>query len=363
MLNPQTFHEIVSGRRRDLGARLLRGALRPVSLGYSLIVRARNRCYDSGIKATYRASVPIVSVGNLTLGGTGKTPMVAWLARWCQGRGVRLAVVSRGYGAKAGLPNDEAMELEQNLPGVPHLQNPDRVAAARKAVEQMRCELILLDDAFQHRRVGRDLDLVLLDACEPFGFDAVFPRGTLREPLGALGRADVVVLSRADMIEPARRQQVWARVRKIAPEAIHAEAAHVPVGLRSASGGSQPLDTLRGKPVAAFCAIGNPAGFRHTLEHSGVQPVEWRIFPDHHRYTPNDLQSLAAWAERIGATALVCTHKDLVKIGVDRLGSLPLWAVCVEFRFLAGQEALEQCLERILAPSGCTPPGHTPESR
>ncbi len=359
MLNPQTFHDIVSGRRRSLVARLLRGVLRPVSLGYSLIVQARNRFYDCGVVRTHQVAVPVISVGNITLGGTGKTPMVAWLGRWLQHRGVRLAVVSRGYGAKAGLPNDEAMELEQKLPGVPHLQDPDRVAAARKAVEQLRCELILLDDAFQHRRIGRDLDLVLLDACEPFGFDAVFPRGTLREPLSALGRADVVVLTRADMVAPARRRQVWTRVRRVAPEAICAEAAHVPVGLRSASGAAQPLDALRGQPVAAFCAIGNPAGFRHTLEQAGVQPAEWRIFPDHHRYTPDNLQSLAAWAEGLAAAALVCTHKDLVKIGVDRLGSVPLWAVCVEFRFLAGQETVERRLERILA----APPGHTPESR
>ncbi len=352
MLNPQSFHEIVSGRRRNLGARLLRGVLRSVSLGYSLIVRARNRFYDCGIARTRRVAVPVVSVGNLTLGGTGKTPMVAWLARWFQHRGVRIAVVSRGYGAKAGSPNDEAMELAQKLPGVPHLQNPDRVAAACKAVEETACEVILLDDAFQHRRIARNLDLVLLDACEPFGFDAVFPRGTLREPLGALGRADVVVLTRADMVEPARREQVWARVRKVAPEAVCAEAAHAPVGLLSASGAAQPLDAICGTPVAAFCAIGNPAGFRHTLAQSGVQPAEWRIFPDHHRYTPDDVRSLAAWAERLGAAAVLCTHKDLVKIGVDRLGSLPLWAVGVEFRFLAGQEAVERCLERLLdAPS------------
>ncbi len=348
MLNPETFHDIVSGRRRGLRARLSRGALRLVSLGYAPVVCARNRCYDWGISKTHRVPVPVVSVGNLTLGGTGKTPMVEWLARWFQGRGVRVAVVSRGYGAKAGSPNDEALELAQKLPDVPHLQNPDRVAAARIAIDQSGCRAILLDDAFQHRRIARDLDLVLLDACEPFGLGGVFPRGTLREPFGALRRADVVVLSRADMLEPARREDVWDRVRRAAPRAVCAEAAHVPVGLRSASGATAPLDVLPDQPSAAFCGIGNPAGFRHTLERSGVRPAGWRLFPDHHQYTRDDVQSLAAWAERLEAAAVVCTHKDLVKIGADRLGSLPLWAVCVEFRFLTGQDAVEERLERLL---------------
>jgi tetraacyldisaccharide 4'-kinase len=161
----------------------------------------------------------------------------------------------------------------------------------------------------------------------------------------------VVVLSRADMFEPAGRERVWDRVRRVAPEAVFAEAAHVPVGLRSASGATASLDTLLGKPVAAFCAIGNPAGFRHTLEQSGIQPAELRIFPDHHRYTPADVEALAVWAEQLGAAAVTCTHKDLVKLGVDRLGACPLWAVCVEFRFLGGQEAVEGCLQQILAES------------
>ena len=351
MLDPQTFHDVVSGRRRGFGAALVRGGLRLGALGYTLVVRARNRCYDWGLVNVHRVAAPVVSVGNLTLGGTGKTPMVEWLARWFQSRGVRIAVVSRGYGAEAGSPNDEALELAQKLPGVPHFQDPDRVAAARRAIEQSDCEVILLDDAFQHRRIARNLDLVLLDACDPFGYGRIFPRGTLREPAAALRRAGVIVLSRADMLEPARREPTWHRVRRIAPEAACAEAAHVPVGVRSASGGTASLDALLGKRVAAFCAIGNPAGFRHTLEHSGVRPAGWRVFPDHHRYTPADIQALAAWAERLEAAAAVCTHKDLVKVGADRLGSLPLWAVCVEFRFLSGQEAVEERLERLLAES------------
>ena len=143
--------------------------------------------------------------------------MVRWLAQWFHNRGVRVAVVSRGYGAKVGNANDEALELRRLLPDVPHLENPDRVAAAREAVATLGCQAILLDDGFQHRRIARDLDIVLLDALAPFGFGHVFPRGTLREPLAGLRRADAVVLSRADLLDSSEREEIWQTVRAHAP--------------------------------------------------------------------------------------------------------------------------------------------------
>ncbi len=362
VLSAQTFHDIVSGKQRGLGAGLLRLLLRTAGFTFGLIVWVRNRCYDWGLARAHHVAAPVVSVGNLTLGGTGKTPAVAWLARWFQQHGVQVAVVSRGYGAEAGSPNDEALELAQNLPDVPHLQNPDRVAAARTAIEQRGARLILLDDAFQHRRIARDLEIVLLDASAPFGTGSLFPGGTLREPVSSIRRADIVILSRADMLEPAERQQVWGRVNRWAAKAIYAEAAHEPVRLRSATGDTCQIDTLAGKPVAAFCAIGNPAGFRHTLSRSGMPPIDFRVFPDHHRYSKADVDSLTEWAQRLDAAAVVCTHKDLVKLGTDKLGSRPLWAVTVELRFLGGQEAVERQLKRLLPaclepPLG--PPGHS----
>jgi len=136
VLSPSEFRDLVSGRRRGVGAAMLRGGLRVVEVPYTVAVWWRNRRYDRGAAAVHRVSVPVVSVGNLTLGGTGKTPMVQWIARWLRGRDVRVTLVSRGYGAQAGAVNDEALELEQNLPDVPHVENPDRVAAARLAVEE-----------------------------------------------------------------------------------------------------------------------------------------------------------------------------------------------------------------------------------
>ncbi len=339
----------------------------------------RNRRYDQGRVAIHREAVPVVSVGNITMGGTGKTPLVQWIARWFRNHNVRVSIISRGYRAEEGGRNDEARELEQKLPDVPHLQNPDRAAAAKIALEELETQLIVLDDGFQHRRLARDVDIVLLDAMEPFGYEHVFPRGTLREPLTGLRRADVVILSRADAIEPSQREAIKRRVQSLAPQSAWAEVRHAARELISAgdtgkasgtrgkasgthgeasgtrgtgkaSGTQQtPLDSLKGVPVAAFCGLGNPAGFRHTIQSCGYQLAGFREFPDHHCYSRADMEVLAAWAGNLDAEAVLCTHKDLVKIGLDRLGRLPLWAIRVEIDFIAGQEALESRLLALLA--------------
>jgi len=278
--------------------------------------------------------------------------MVQWIARSCRQRGVRLAVISRGYGAEAGAASDEALQLEQNLPDVPHLENPDRVEAARLAIEQYGTQLIVLDDAFQHRRIHRDLDVVMLDALEPFGYGHVFPRGTLREPLSGLRRADAVVLSRADMLEPDQRDGIRDEVRRHAPHAVWAEVASAPRALLSSSGREEAIDTLQGQPVAAFCGIGNPAGFRYTLERCGCRAVAFREFPDHHRYGRADIESLADWANQCDVMAVLCTHKDLVKLRVDQLGRRPLWAVTIGLEFLSGRTELETKLDALTPRNG-----------
>lgn len=352
--DPAAFRELISGRARGLGPAVLRGALELVEPFYAAAVRWRNGRYDAGRAAIHAIGVPVISVGNLTLGGTGKTPMVAWIAGQLRRQGLRVVLVSRGYGRPAAAvagqppPNDEALELAQKLPDVPHLQNPDRVAAARQAIAQHAAQVLVLDDAFQHRRIARDLDIVLLDALEPFGFGHVFPRGTLREPPCGLRRADVVVLSRADLLLPAARDEIRQMVAGYAPHALWAEAAHAPQALQNADGQRRPPESLAGKRVAAFCAIGNPASFRHTLTRCGVATVQLQEFPDHHRFTPTDLKELARWADRLSVEAVLCTHKDLVKINAATLGQQPLWAVEVGLEFLAGQAEFEARLAAAL---------------
>ncbi len=347
-VNATEFRAIVSGQRRGFLAAAWRAGLWMVEGPYRVAVRLRNWQFDSGRRAIERVSVPVVSIGNLTLGGTGKTPMVEWLAHWFRRNQARVTIISRGYGAEAGASNDEALELEQKLPDVPHVQNPDRVAAARMAIEEFECQVILLDDAFQHRRIHRDLDIVLLDSLEPFGFDHVFPRGMLREPVASLGRADVVALSRRDVLQDHERLRIEAIVAQLNPKCVWVECEHRPRELLSASGATKPLASLAGRPIAAFCGVGNPAGFRHTLDRCGCHTVDFREFPDHFAYGRDDVQSLSEWAAELPVDAVLCTHKDLVKLGVDRLGGKPLWAVAIGLEIVVGQDAFERRLWKVL---------------
>ena len=352
VISPSAFRELVSGRSRGWRAGLTCAALRTASIPYGWAIAWRNRRFDRDVTAAHRPAVPVVSVGNLTVGGTGKTPMVEWIARRFRAADVRVAILSRGYGAAADGRNDEALELELALPDVPHFQNPDRAASAVVAVEELGSQLLLLDDGFQHRQLARDFDLVLLDASEPFGFERLLPAGTLREPVDGLRRAAAVVLSRADMMAPEARAAIRRRVAAIQPAAIWAEVEHRPAALLASDGSTRPLTELGGQRIAAFCGIGNPAGFRHTLSTLGSEVVAWREFPDHHAYTRADVDDLVAWIKECGASLALCTRKDLVKLRVASLGSTPLRALGVELQFLTGQEALEAALEPLIERRG-----------
>ena len=328
LISPSNFYEIVSGRRRGLSAGCVRSALLLAELPYSLAVSWRNRRYDAHPDLVKKVPVPVVSVGNLSLGGTGKTPLVAWLARWFRDQGVRVTIVSRGYGASPGARNDEALELESQLPDVPHILNPDRVAAAEMAIEEFECQLIILDDGFQHRRLHRDLDIVLVDATQPFGYGHVFPRGTLREPMRGLSRADVIALTRANLVDDETRKRIRERLGAYGSQAIMIEVKQQPDLLGSSSGETSEIRTLHRAGVAAFCGIGNPQNFRSTLALCDYQVIAFREYPDHHPYSREDIQSLTAWIESNSEVeAVVCTTKDLVKIELEQIAGKPLYAV------------------------------------
>ncbi len=273
MLGPTEFRELVSGQRRGLTAAALRGLLRVAETPYSLAVQYRNRRYDRGRAEIHNVGVPVISVGNLTLGGTGKTPVVKWLTRRLQDLGASVVLLSRGYGAATGEQNDEARELAQALPNVPHLQNRDRVSAARQAISQFHPDVFILDDGFQHRRMARDLDIVLLDALEPFGFEHVFPRGTLREPLAGLKRADIICLSRADAVSADERDAIRRRAAQLAPAAAWCEIAHVPSGILNCEGVSKPLEHLRGKRARGVLRDWQSGGFS---AHAGFRRMRGR---------------------------------------------------------------------------------------
>ena len=357
MLNATQFRDLVSGRRRGLSSAVARGALALAEIPYAAAVGWRNRRFDRGI-AVERVNVPVVSVGNLTLGGTGKTPLVEWLARWFVGRGVRVVLVSRGYGAAPGHPNDEALELARSLPDVPHLQDPRRAQAAAQAVRELGAQLILLDDGFQHRRLARDLDIVLVDALEPFGFGRVFPRGTLREPLAGCRRAQAIALLRSDLVTAGERQSIRREFARLAPEAAWIELRMRTRGLCNHGGQRREAGQLAGRRVAAFCGIGNPAGFRRQLEACGCTLDAWLEFADHQAYAPSDIAALADWLAGRDVESVVCTRKDLVKLPLACIGSTPLWALEVELEISTGEDELLALCEPLVrraipAPAAC----------
>ncbi|MCI0334781.1 MAG: tetraacyldisaccharide 4'-kinase [Planctomycetes bacterium] len=342
------FLSLVSGRRRGVWPTLQRCGLSLASVPYGCGARLRNWLFDRGLKKTFRAAVPVVSVGNLTLGGTGKTPCVEYIARFYRDRKLRVAVLSRGYGAGAGR-NDEALVLEENLPDVPHLQGSDRALLARTAVRELGADILVLDDGFQHRRLERDLDVVLIDATNPWGFGRLFPRGLLREPVAGLRRAAAVLLTRCDLVEPEVLRQIRQRLERIEHGKPIALAKHRPAAWINAQGESRRPQSLTQLPVAGFCGIGNPEAFRQTLIGLGVQLVDWRVFPDHYEYTHCDIENLRSWANALPAdAALATTQKDLVKIRLDRLGERELWALRIELEVFEGEEAFHDLLSAVL---------------
>lgn len=343
------YLRLIRGETYGPGASLARLALQAASLGYGLAVRYRNLAYQNGWKPSVRASVPVVSVGNITLGGTGKTPMVEYLARFYRDAGARVALLSRGYGQSTGL-NDEGLVLDQNLPDVPHLQDPDRASLARIAVEELETQLLILDDGFQHRRLARDLDIVLLDALDPFGTGRLFPRGLLREPISSLKRARIVVLSRADLIDPPSRASIRARAENAAGPLLWVEARHAPHSLVDTQGRPEPLSNLSSLRIAAFCGIGNPEGFRRTLESLQITPIDFRAFPDHHPYTRSDVDALLLWTSETRPDLVLTTQKDSVKLRLDSLGPVPLRALRIGLEPLEGRDRLESALRALWPP-------------
>jgi len=274
--------------------------------------------------------------------------MVEFIARYVREKEIRVTLISRGYGSQEGKPNDEALELERKLPTVPHLQNPDRVAAAELAIDELEAELILLDDGFQHRRIHRDLDIVLIDATCPFGYGYLLPRGLLRESPASLLRGDVMVVTRVDQVEPEDLLAIDQKIRKHNAQAPIVHCGHGVDGLDRYNGDRQPLTALHQKRVLAFCGIGNPTVFHNMLLQRGLDVVCFEVYPDHFNFQRSDIQRLVELAQQHQVDAVVCTHKDLVKIQVQSLGTFELWALAVSLEPLAGVEHLYRALDLVV---------------
>lgn len=327
--------------RNDAGwAPVARAALVPASLLYRAATGVRNAMYDRAVLPISRPQVPVISIGNLTVGGTGKTPVAAWMVAALKERGGRPAIVMRGYG------RDEPRVHELINPGVPVFVNADRAIGVREAA-RVGVDVVVLDDAFQHRRVSRLEDVVLVSADQWREPIRLLPAGPWREAPSALSRASLVVITRK-AVDDIRVESLMARLAPLTRTGIGAVAALEPGDLQNVvTGEARSLSDIRGARVLAAAGIGDPDSFAAQLRGAGAH-VEMRVFPDHHVYDISDIERLRR--DGSGFDHIVCTLKDAVKLGPrwPREGP-PLWYVSLRCRIEVGVTEVSAMLDRVLA--------------
>ncbi len=330
-------------------------------LVYSPIVRLRNVLYDAHVLRTRRLNVPVVSIGNITTGGTGKTPVVHFLAEALRRAGMHPAILMRGYKRAGGDISDEATLLEASLADDLHwpvrvYAQADRFWAGREALAAYpRTDVLLLDDGLQHRQLARDFELVLIDATNAFGYGHVLPRGLLREPLAGLKRADAFVLTRSNLVAVDERAQIEQTLRMLNPIAPAYRAQHALAGLcDDQNDATIPLDMLRSRPFYACAGIGNPWALEMQLKLLGETCRGWRWFPDHHDYTPLDLSAVVASARAAGTEVVVVTEKDWAKISripAGERGGMKFWRLLLRIDFdPPGGDGLVQLVQARISP-------------
>lgn len=352
----QYFLDLLDGKRPRLRDRVLWGVLRVVAVVYAFVLRLRALAYRFGILRSFRLPVPVISVGNITMGGTGKTPMVAWIAKYLITRGKRVAVLSRGYGgsAKGAVrivsdgstvflspeeAGDEPYLLARKIPGLIVVIGADRHQAAQAVLNDLKPDVFILDDGFQHLRLRRDLNILLLDAGNPFGNGATLPAGLLREAPSAAHRADIVVYTRSG--EDHRADHV--------PGKPCCRTQHRLCGLVPLSGGEpQDFASLQQKQrMMAFSGIANPEAFFNALEAEGAKLITTLTFPDHTPYEDEELAAICRLRDASRSAVLLTTEKDAVKLAAvaGKLGSC--YAVTLELEF-RDSAPLEGCLQKLL---------------
>jgi tetraacyldisaccharide 4'-kinase len=346
--------------------------LTPLGALYSAAMKVRRALYKRGVLRIHKISSPVISVGNITTGGTGKTPLVEWVARAVANEGRRVCILTRGYGradagkrvivsdgerllADARIGGDEPRLLAEMLQGVAAvISDADRVAAARWAEENLNSEVFILDDGFQHLRIARNLDMVAVDATNPWGGERLLPQGRLREPLRELARADCIILTRCEQahdLNALRRQAeslVGARpillsrtrTKMLRPLDAMVVRDNQPNSLTHHS------SLITHHSFAAFCAIGNPLAFFEQIRNDGHDLKLTRAFPDHHAYSQNDIDQLVSEARRAGAPGLLTTAKDAVKLGSLRF-DLPCYVLEIEL-VLDDEEKLLSMIRRAI---------------
>jgi len=344
------YLDVISGAERGLVAAALRGTLALLAKAYGKAVEWRNRSYDAG-RGVRSVDVPIISVGNITVGGTGKTLLVEDIVRQLRSLGCRAAILSRGYGGDAG-DSDEFMLLAENLPDVPHRTGAARYSCALETLRHCDVDVLVLDDGFSHRALARDLDIVTVDALCPFGYGHLVPRGLLREPPQVLRRADVVLITRSDLLSREAHAGIERRISQLAPDADIVNAFHDPhCAVNVATGHRIDHLMLRDKRAYMFCAIGNPLGFELTLGKLSIDVVGRMLFIDHHRYTRSQLHTIEGLARLARADCVLVTQKDRVKL--EQIGynwRLPIYSIDVRMGYISGQARLHSRIVQCVRP-------------
>lgn len=379
--------DVILGRRADTGAAIYGAFLQLLSYLFSGIAQLRFWLYRHRILHDQPLGCLVVVVGNLTVGGTGKTPVVEKFARALQERGRKVAILSRGYKSKAPpvwkkwwwalthaaeppprivsdgkqvlldseQAGDEPYMLARNLPGVIVLVDKNRVKSGAYAIRKFGCDTLVLDDGFQYLPLKGQLNLLLVDKTNPFGNGHLLPRGILREPIKHLRRASYVFLTKSN---GERDAELEATIQKFNPGVDVIECAHQPQYLqRFGSDERQPLSFLKGRRVLAFCGIATPESFEKFLRDLGAVIVARERFLDHYRYAEEDFVELIAQAKKEGAECLVTTEKDAVRIPHERAWDLPLYYLRLEIDILRGAADFDEAVARICFPQvGSRPP-------
>jgi len=350
MFLPREYlYNLVSGKIKGPLAALLRGLLFVFSLVYGRVVIILAGFYKM---RQAHVNCRVISVGNITLGGTGKTAFVEYLAAKISLKGNKVAVLSRGYKRDAKLPGaegmgDEPAMLQKKLPRIPVVVDKDRLKAASRAIRDYAVNTLILDDGMQQWRIFKDLEVVTIDARAPFGNFRLLPAGFLREPLSALSRADVFVLTQVD---PGQDTSVIRdRLRKLNPRALLVESRHMPEGFSNFSKPDEILsaDSFKGKAALVFSGIGNPQAFENTVYSLGVNIAGTLRFADHHDYAQADLDGIVARAKEINSSVIITTDKDAVKISRLKINHPGIFSLHVKLGITKNEAEFDRRLFKL----------------
>jgi tetraacyldisaccharide 4'-kinase len=360
-MNQKSYYNLISGKSKGLLACLVFMSLIAASKIYTVIIRLRNYFYNKHIFAIHHTDAKVISIGNITAGGTGKTPLVTWLCNEItsdqkpKSQKYKLAILTRGYktikNSKLKTQNyvDEPAVLAENCPQASIVINPDRVIGASQAIGKFAANVLVMDDGFQHRRLARDLDIITIDATCPFGYEKLIPAGLLREPIESLKRADAIVLTRCDQVSENQLQQIESKLRQTKPNLLISRTIHKSVYIKTIDNRKISLEQFKDKKVFAFCGIGNPEAFLTSLLNMGYDIVGSKFFNDHHNYTENCLVDLEKQSQFAHAEVILTTQKDWTKIcRLKTAKNMPLAYAVIEIKFLSGQDKLRYLIEDTL---------------